>query len=150
MLEMKTSRGPIDPLQVAALEQYLGHPLPTPYRQFLLEYNGGRPKSDGYYVWQIKQHVLVDGFYSICEKPADSLLVHYAIYQGRMPRNLLPIGWDPFGNQYVISLYGEDTGKVYFWHHEHEYLDGREPDYHNVSPIADSFDQFAAALVVLP
>ena len=40
--------GPTDALQLAALEKYIGHSLPKDYREFLLQFNGGRPDPNAF------------------------------------------------------------------------------------------------------
>ncbi|HEY7327587.1 MAG TPA: SMI1/KNR4 family protein [Gemmataceae bacterium] len=40
--------GPTTDAQIAAFETYIGHKLPTDYRQFLLQHNGGHPEPDAF------------------------------------------------------------------------------------------------------
>jgi hypothetical protein len=40
--------GPTSPETLAKFEQYIGHPLPAEYRDFLLRFNGGHPDPDAF------------------------------------------------------------------------------------------------------
>jgi hypothetical protein len=70
------------------------------------------------------------------------------VLRNRIPKNLLPIGAEGTGGVVCISLYGDDTGKVYFWDagHEEDINEGDEPDYYNVWWIADNFNDFLNSL----
>jgi len=146
MIDMLDSLGEIHPQQIDALEKTLGYSLPASYRNFLLRYNGGEPADTVFFIDDEEGEDVIGGFYGICHEDVDNLASIYAICSGRMPKHVLPIAFDPFGNQICLSLAGDDTGNVYFWDHEREYLDGRAPDYHNLILLADSFDAFLASL----
>ena len=61
------------------------------------------------------------------------------MFKNRIPGNMCAIASSPSGNLFLLSVKGDDYGKVYFWDHEME----TEPaDYSNLTLIADSFDEF--------
>jgi cell wall assembly regulator SMI1 len=140
-----------DEAHIAALETQLGRSLPGDYREFMLRYNGGRPKppmfrfalrngrQDNSCVhWFLSIH---DGEYSNLERTIRSL-------QGRIPPDTLPIADDPFGNVVLLGLHSDRRGKVYFWDHENE--PKRQPDWSNVALVAETFDGFMRALEAKP
>ncbi len=82
----------------------------------------------------------------------DSLDDEIECYQGRIPSDLFPIGYDTCGNLILIGDTGPNAGKIYFWDHECEADpdEGEVPDYRNVHFIAESFDAFFASLHEAP
>jgi hypothetical protein len=81
---------------------------------------------------------LYDGEYSNLERRIRSL-------NERIPPDTLPIANDSFGNAILLGLHGDRRGKVYFWDHEKE--PDSQPDWSNVSLVADSFDAFMRGLL---
>jgi hypothetical protein len=67
-------------------------------------------------------------------------------FAGRFPRNLLPIGHDPGGNQICMSVAGSDRNTIYFCDHEDEADDDDVPGYDSVYFIVDSFQAFLGML----
>ncbi len=71
-------------------------------------------------------------------------------YETRIPRDLLWIMDDPFGNAICLGLRGECRGKIYFWDHKHEPAvgkwDGEVDTAENVTLIAASFTDFVNGL----
>lgn len=59
--------------------------------------------------------------------------------EDRIPKQLLPIACDPFGNDICLAISGRRRGKVYFWDHE---LELGVPSWFNVFFVAKSFDNF--------
>ena len=131
----------IDDLETATRQIY-----PAQYKQFLLMNNGGRPKENNFKFKAVADNLdggIVDGFYGIdLELKVNNLDSAYKTYLGRMPKNIIPVAHDPFGNQICISVSGNDSGKVYFWDHEEEVSEGLEAGYQNLYLIADSFEEF--------
>jgi len=129
--------------KIAAFEKGLGRPLPPQYRQFLISYNGGRPKIDEFGI-PGQGSSQANFFYGIDvgkDYKCYELKKNVDVLKGRIPNELLPIADDPGGNQICISLSPDDCGRVYFWDHEKEL----EPD-QTVIPLADSFDEFIDSL----
>ena len=139
---------PTNEIAIAALEKRIGGRLPEEYRAFLLRDNGGGPDADCFR-FADRKGPYTDGklraFYAIWDGK-HSRMSHAVetFWEGeRIPRELLPIGYDSFGNQICIAFAGPHRGRVYFWDHERE----TDPaSYANLDRIADSFDAFCALL----
>jgi len=144
-------KGPLSPEQLAQAEKAMGVTLPAGYREFMLEHNGGEP-SRGDFVFAEATGPYTDGdirkFYPIDGSAVLSLEWEHKLYCGgkqpRMPRDMMPIAGDSFGNQICIGVSGPRCGHVYFWDHEKE--DHDEPTYRNMHLIARSFSEFLAKL----
>jgi len=146
MTKITESSEKLNPSVIANLENELGISLPNQYRRFLLEHNGGRPSADCFDFKGGTTGSCVDWFLGIHNKPHNNLLRYLETYKDRIPQNFFPIAHDPGGNLIAISVAGFDRGRVYFWDHEQEKEEGETPDYSNVVPIADSFDEFIGKL----
>ncbi len=120
--------------EVRSLEAKIGFSFPPAYRKFLLENNGGPTKpfafkwndGDGDYADSVLRCLL-----AIHGNPAeywDQFDYHLRMFGDRIPSHMAPIGVDPFGNLVLISLDGEDAGKIYFWDHENEVEEGEVPE----------------------
>jgi cell wall assembly regulator SMI1 len=147
--EVYEPKRPLTSAELKAMELKLGIEFPQPYRRWLLKYNGGQP-SPGRFRYKHESGPYTDGsvawFYAIYEGKASNLWNTFQIYKSpppRMPGELVPIATDPFGNEIVISVSGQNQGKVYFWDHEEETI---PPSYKNCHLIADSFDEFINGL----
>jgi len=139
---------------VLQLERDLGASLPADYRQFLIDCNGGHvggrlwfqgPTPSGEPADAGVHHV--GGFR---EESYFSLTSARECYEGRIPKDLLWIMDDPFGNAICLGVSGNHRGKVYFWDHESEpdpdEWDGRVETAGNVQLLADSFAAFVGGL----
>lgn len=131
------------------LEAYLQHKLPRDYKNFLLQYNGGKPVPDCFKFFDSNNGSVVNFFFRInAEKEyryAD-LLSAIRELRGRVPRDFIPIASDVFGNIICIAISGKLFGKVYFWDHEFETDDNEEPTMRNMTLIANNFDEFINGL----
>ncbi|MDH5640371.1 MAG: SMI1/KNR4 family protein [Nitrospira sp.] len=104
---------PITNNDISWFEDAIGGRLPAAYRRFLLKYNGGRPKP--YYTHELALSI----FYGI--KPTKKmydLLVNCRRMQKWLPKDVIPIGQDTFGNEICLAVKGKNRGKLYFWDHE--------------------------------
>jgi hypothetical protein len=82
---------------------------------------------------------LVDWFYTLGSDEDYNLLDNVDIFRDRIPKGLVPVACDPFGNQILLGV-NERHGVVFFWDHELE--TGDDPTWNNVSQIAPSFNDF--------
>lgn len=151
--------GPTTEAQVAAFEEYIGHPLPTEYREFLLQYNGGHPDPDAFLLNMDseEQEDIVMCFFPLCDPPPDSeedegpeglrkwpLRCAWDDLQSDLENleeiepeePLLPIGTDGSGNYFCVVLEGSRRGSVVFFDHETS----------GGILLGDSFPQFLASL----
>ncbi len=126
--------------------------LPKDYESFILKNNGGRlikvntfPMAESI----IEKYAFegIDCFLSFNEKTYYKSIDSYLkTYISRLPNDLFPIGYGPCGDLICLCIHGKNYGKVYFWDHEREAEEGREPTYDNVYLVANSFTDFINSL----
>lgn len=150
-------RPPAPEGEVRRFESEIGSPLPPDYREFLIRCNGGflggqlwffGPTPEGAKADAGVHHIL--GFR---EESYFSLRWNRDCFQGgelRLPRQLIKIMDDPFGNAICIGLAGPYRGRIYFWDHENEpdpeEWDGSVETAGNLSLLAHSFTEFVEGL----
>lgn len=138
--------GPLDEKTLAAFEDEVGGRLPDDYRQFLLEFNGGKPNPGSFKISKSQGGDTLHHAYGLHSGPSySSIRSAYRTFEGRVPKSLVPIADDPFGNQICIGISGRWQGKVCFWDHEKENDSGR-PTSKAVTQIAASFTEFLSNL----
>ncbi len=110
------SQGPrIDDSDLARVESEIGVALPSDYRVFLLEFNGGQPTPDGFMFKGGSDGSLVNILFGVGHARATNDVVR--VWRGNrtaVPQDLLPIGYDAGGNFICLGLRGERRGRVYF------------------------------------
>lgn len=121
--------------RIALFEQAIGYKLPDEYKEFIIQYNGGRPERRVFDIPRLRDIDELNYFYGIDAVELYDLYKIYTIYKERIPAGLLPIADDPFDNQVCISLIGVSRGNIYFWDHELEHLK-------KVTILSNSFDSF--------
>jgi len=139
MIEKKNEFGKLQEVELRDFEQENNVNLPSDYRDFLLEFNGGKPirnrneRPDTIVTYILGMH---NGAYYA------SLYKHIDMFKDRLPLSTFPIATDSFGNLFIMSLHLEGYGHIYFWDHEGEpeYQDGHYTD--NCSFVAYSFTEF--------
>ena len=139
MIENKYEFGVLREIEISDFEKVNNIKLPSDYKDFLLEFNGGKPKPNehehsGYVVTYILG--MHNGNYYA------SLYKHIDMFKSRLPFSSFPIATDPFGNLFIMSLHPEGHGHIYFWEHEGEpeYQDGHFVE--NCTFVAYSFTEF--------
>lgn len=151
MLEMMSECGrSLSEEDIGSVERQLGLKLPTHYRDFLMQYNGGRPTPRAYPIEGLANNPfgVVQVFFGFdLDEETSNLTWIYECFQGRISANLLPIACDDGGNLICLSLWGDDAGAVVYWDHENE---SSEPSYDNVCRIAGSFHEFLDGLREFP
>lgn len=131
--------------QISGLERLIGRTLPSDYRHFLAEVNGGRP-SPCDFEGPNGDGSLVNWFFTLNqEKPLDFIPNVITVLNDRIPPGLLPIADDPFGNIVLLDVGAKSVGSIYFWEHENENFDG-DAWWDNISYIAPSFTDFVNGL----
>jgi hypothetical protein len=150
----------LPPAPSSTLEQFeskIGQRLPEDYRDFLVRCNGGYaggavvfqgPTPEGHAADACPNHI--GGFRG---EDYFSLVAAYENYQteeARIPKALLWIMDDPFGNAICVGLTGPHRGRVYFWDHENEpdsqAWDGEVETAGNIDLLANSFTAFVNGL----
>lgn len=119
---ISTKFPPATPEEIQKAEQSMGIEIPEEYRQFLLKYNGGRPKPDVFPIHNnpVGDKGIMSNFFSVNESDYDSLQKIWKIFKDRIPSGYLPIAHDVGGNLLCMKLSGDDNGSIYFWDHEME------------------------------
>lgn len=148
-VKVTTAHPPLPADVVKDFENRVGYRFPEDYREFMLLCNGGEPSPDSFTFTEIPYEKnntdQVRAFYSLgVDDEFYDLEDHIATLNGRVPWGTIPIAELCFGNQLLLGVEGDHRGKVFFWDHE---LEPQNPvDWSNVSPIADSFDEFLRGL----
>lgn len=117
-MRIETSNPPLKLAELEQLETSLSSGLPDPYRQFLIEHNGGVPYNNTFdvpspnhpgrylYSFSIRQ------FLGVNPKGHDDILRIRQTLIARLPTEYIPIAIDHFRNFMCLSL---KSGEVYFY-----------------------------------
>ena len=116
----------------------MGQRVPDDYRSYLLQQDGGR---------LIDNSEAVKYIFGLGDVPDYmSMQGKLRTYHDRVPRWLLPVARDEYGNLYAISLRDSDSGSVWFWDHEREADEGEPPTEDNIKLRAPSWTAFLEGL----
>ena len=141
MIKMNSIGNKIDIETIKLLESFIEYGLTKSYREFLLKYNGGEIEPNTFKLSEGENSL--SSFFQINSKETDEDLVcNYKLYIDRTPLGYIPIADDHFGNLILLCLKGKNREKVYFWDHEFEVDDGENPNYENMTLIANNFQEF--------
>lgn len=145
-LEEKIEEFQVQLDDISRLEDIKKCNIPNDYKDFLLNYNGGRPEFDTFETkedFPFREHSFSDiqYFFGMTDNgDGYDILKKMRVLNNRIPQELLPIACDSCGNVICLGIKGETYGKVFFWDHENEIdEDGKEPWWENITLIADSF-----------
>ncbi len=136
----------VDQNTILEVERRLGIELPQKYRGFLLENNGGYPELPVFQMAETGELGVIQQLFCIAPESPDDIVRANERYHGRLPKSVLPIGYDPGGNLLVIGVSGLMEGRVLFWDHEAEGSRAGTDGLGNLVLIADSWDDFLAGL----
>ena len=117
--------------------------LDTIYKCFLNKENGGEPLKN-IFIYNFKKNLFsdIDCFFGIDKDKNFDLKFQNNFYKNRIPKNMIAIAEDCVTNLILLSVKGDDYGKVYYWDHEMEANNGEEADYSNLTFLANSFGEF--------
>ena len=91
-------------------------------------------------------------FYGMSLEAYSDIRMIYEAYQGRIPKELVPIADPDFGNQICMSLDRAAYGKIYFW--DHEIMDSDDEvcmtAIADMKVIASSFEELLARIKESP
>jgi hypothetical protein len=141
--------------ELAAFEEAIGYPLPETYRRFLIACNGGYVGGKLWFKGPTPEGRSADaGIQHLCgfrEERHFSLDDAFECYGGRIPKALVWVMDDPFGNAICVGVAAEHRGRLYFWDHENEpekeQWDGNVETAGNIQLLAYSFTDFVAGLL---
>jgi hypothetical protein len=133
-LEISLSEKKLEIAELDAFEQQFKLKLPAEYKDFILQFNGGKPNKDRFSTQNGK--IWVDFFDAIKygDYPLEETLKTMKLYEQILPEHLFPIGYDPGGNQICISLAEVDYGTMFMWY-------ANDPD-NPIRNLAPSFSYF--------
>ena len=158
VLFVESKQPPAPEPRLRAFEAAIGGPLPADYRAFLVATNGGSLGGKLWFIGPTPEGLKADaGVHHVGGFRREqwfSLERSREVYQGldlRIPRELVWVMDDPFGNAICLGVRGRYCGKVYFWDHEEEpepeTWDGAIETAGNLMLLANSFTEFVGGLV---
>jgi cell wall assembly regulator SMI1 len=147
---LQNSNPPASAQDLAEVEAVLGGRLPEPYKAFLAQSDGGEFKVAGVRIEAQNDVTVLDRVLSVHGNATSGIRQQYEMRRemDRIPQLCCPIGRDPGGNLFILSLEPKTYGKVYFWDHDNEPPDGgdRLADFPNMYELADDFELFVRKL----
>jgi hypothetical protein len=167
---------PMTEEELAAIESSLGERLPEDFRDFVRSYGDAMFGAETWFrpvqslsispspFKDMPSRVLEGGAFSYfygSSAGKQSLAESIALYRGRMPDTIIPIGDEGGGNQICLGIKGSERGKVYYWDHENTWSERRYREYfrrpmppevkfQNLYLVAESFEDFIQRLEVYP
>jgi hypothetical protein len=115
-MEIKKLLEPININDIQQLEEKLRFKLPDAYGSFLLEFNGGFPSPNIFWINEDEKESKLSIFFGIAEGKPTDIYENY-LFDG-LPEGILPIGRDPGGNFICIGILPANSGEIFFLDHE--------------------------------
>lgn len=139
---------PVGETTLDSLEDALAVKFPAEYRSFLLQFNGGEPASNCFHVPGLGDGAgAVRCFFGITARNKSTDLQTNAVnMSGRLPEGFFPIAEDSCGNYICLRTKGKNKGAIYFWDHELESEDNKQPRLTNLTKVANGFEDFLSSL----
>ena len=132
--------------RLVRFENQFGLLLPADYRDFLLEYNGGRPVPAFFWIKHQQDGTTVHQFYGLYDQLIPSSLeTHLGTSRRGIPTALMPIGDDGIGNLICIGLGWIEFGRIYFLDHDLHRPELPE-SWDGITRLANTFGEFLASL----
>lgn len=125
------------------LENLFGK-IPVSYLNFLKKYNGGIPTQN--LITLPNGDMAVIGGFLLSSGNIDiySSIENYAkIFNARIPKNCMPIGFTPGGDLFLIETNSQNSEAVLYWKHDDE---SDQFSFKNIMAIANSFSEFLSKL----
>jgi hypothetical protein len=142
--------GSLSENRLCEFEHDFGLELPSDYRAFLLEFNGGSPNPSFFWIVKSSDGSSVHQLYGLHDGPPPYSIQTYAGKERYgIPSGMLKIGDDGVGNSICIGVSESIEGKIYFL--DHELHPNNEPEsMEGITRLAESFDSFLAILQPSP
>lgn len=129
----------ISPEKLQEFEILFDDKLPTDFRKFLIDINGGEPEINEFDIPTLKSSSGVNQFLSV-----EEIIDKKESMKERFLDEAWPIAHAEGGN-YVCLVSGKKAG-VYYWEHENEAEEGYPATFENMSKVADTFSDFFKSL----
>ena len=129
-------------------ENRFGLQLPPDYREFLLDFNGGRPVPSFFWIKAKENGSHVDRFYGVFSpKLAASLETYLGLDRHGIPSTIIPVGDDGAGDFICLALGlgWVQFGSIYFLDHGLHPVDAPDSS-KGITLLARSFTDFLSAL----
>lgn len=131
--------------EVKVFEDKVGLVFPDDYKKFLIKHNGGTPSLDNFNFYGKEEGSTIKRFFGVTSNSKNSVDWILDVYEGRLPKDFLPVADDLGGNLILLDCSFEQKG-VFFWDHEEEAEEGEEPTMDNMCYLSKNFDSFLSAL----
>jgi len=150
-IKMVENGPPLEQEELSALERYIGVSLPSDYKVFLQEHNGGEPEE-----YLIKFMLpdksseagdAVNFFLEVSDSVSYGLLNKYKNLSWQIPKGFIFIAISPGGNYFLIGINEKNYGQIFYKDHESEdepYQEDGLPA--NMVKVANSFSEFMERL----
>ncbi|MCM3170799.1 MULTISPECIES: SMI1/KNR4 family protein [unclassified Paenibacillus] len=127
--------------QIENFENTTNIKLPTLYRDFLLEYNGGRVQPNVFKISSDEGESALNIFYGIGSMRSN-LEKKFDFFDDILEIGFIPIASDSGGNQVCLGVTEEFYEQIYFWIHDEEYDEAME----NMFFLAKNINEFIGSL----
>ena len=141
-VEFSDVGAPLSDEQLDRLERDLDIKLSSPYRNFLLRTNGGKPHPDFFPIAEHKSlsYGRIDVVFGIDRRDKKTNLDwHYKMLIGQLPPYVVPIAATTNEDIIFLAFGALDEGRIYFWERDDARLSA---GYDNAYVIAPDFDRF--------
>lgn len=104
---------------IQEMENSYSFVFPMEYRTFLQKYNGGKTPDTTFHLQGISSDI--QAFYGLGKAELNyniSMIENTSLFLDMVDNNLFPIAINSFGDNILIGLRGDNTGKIYFCYHD--------------------------------
>jgi hypothetical protein len=127
--------------QVENFEKNNNIELPRLYKDFLLEYNGGRVEPNVFKISSDEGESALNVFYGIGNMK-NNLEKKFEFFEEILEIGFIPIARDSGGNQVCLGTKEEYYDQIFFWKHDEEYDEAID----NMHYLAKNIQEFIDSL----
>jgi hypothetical protein len=127
--------------QIENFEKTNNIELPKLYKNFLLEYNGGRVEPNVFKISSDEGESVVNVFYGIGNMK-NNLEKKFEFFEEILEIGFIPIARDSGGNQVCLGIREEFNDQIFFWMHDEEYEEAMD----NMHYLAKNIKEFIDGL----
>lgn len=147
-IKITNSYGALDEQRLLTLEKKIGTSLPNDYREFLIQFNGGEPSPQGFWIIENYDGFCVHEFFGLNDGPEWLSLDRINNSELGLPESLLPIADDGLGDYVCLKITGDDFGAIFFVDHDQHPYEDRE-SFDGIIKLRESFSEFVSSLQVI-